>query len=104
MLPTTDFVVRPGPGEKGMAEKQVLLSKREMTLHFSTVRTTQGPLIWMSRTGAWTGVPRTIIRGNNLTFSVSGDRDNVVTLTERAGFQKRPGLSPRLPPIMDTTT
>jgi hypothetical protein len=30
-----------GPGEKGMTEKQAPISKRKMTLCFSTIRATQ---------------------------------------------------------------
>jgi hypothetical protein len=36
-----------GPGEKGMTEKWALLSKRKMTLCFSTVRTIWGSSVWM---------------------------------------------------------
>jgi hypothetical protein len=48
-----------GPGENGKTEKWVPLSRRKMIFHFSTITVTLGSSVLMSRSGAWTGGPRT---------------------------------------------
>jgi hypothetical protein len=65
-----------GSGGKGMTGNQAPLSKRKMTLCFSTVRTTQSSSVWMSRTGAWTGCTRT---HHLWASSPNRDRDSVTS-------------------------
>jgi hypothetical protein len=48
-----------GPGEKRRTEKQAPLSRRKMSLCFSTIMVTRGSSTMMSRSRAWTGNPRT---------------------------------------------
>jgi hypothetical protein len=48
-----------GLGEKGRTLKWASLSRRKMTFHFSTMMVTRGSSVLISRSGAWTGGPRT---------------------------------------------
>jgi hypothetical protein len=59
MPQTTVLSLDLGPGEKGRTEKQAPLSRKKMTFHFSTIMGTRGSSTLVSRSGAWTGGPKT---------------------------------------------